>query len=219
MNIGVLDSGIGGTSILESLEKTLPQHTYIYQSDPDNFPFSTKSQAELKKIAEQNVEKLITKNCEIIVVACNTLTVATLYHLRTTFPQTTFIGTVPAIKKAADSLPPHTCVIVLATAHTAQSTYLAQLIEKYSKGQEFIVIGTTELVKAIEDQDFEQVESILTHLLKNLSSKKHIDGIIIGCTHFSFVEKEIFKVIPYPIEIFDSIEGITKQLTKLTTST
>lgn len=218
MTIGVLDSGIGGTSILRGLDNALPQHTYLYQADPKNFPFSTKSRSQLQAIAVENVQQLTDKGVELIVIACNTLTVAALPHLRQIFPHIQFIGTVPAIKKAADSLPLTATIVVLATAHTAQSTYLSELIEKHGQGQEFIVIGTTELVQAVEGKNYEQAEIILVHLLKRLSVRKHIDAVVIGCTHFSFVEKEIRQAVRYPIKMFDSIEGITKQVKKLTSS-
>lgn len=218
MTIGILDSGIGGTSILHGLEASLPKHTYIYQSDPNNFPYSTKSGNELKIIAVENVRLLLSKGAELIVVACNTLTVSALAHLRETFPQTQFIGTVPAVKKAADELPENAHIVVLATIHTAQSPYLHHLIEKYSKGQEFMCLGTTELVTAIEENNHEWAQELIRQLLENLSNENHIDSIVIGCTHFSLVEEEIRSAIPYPITIYDSIDGITKQLKMLTSS-
>jgi glutamate racemase len=217
MKIGILDSGVGGTSIMQGLETVLPEHTYIYYADSDNFPYSTKTKETLITIAVNNVELLLLQGAELIVIACNTLTVAALEHLRKTFPNIQFIGTVPAVKKAADSLPIDSTVVVLATAHTAQSTYLAALIEKYSKGQEFIVIGTTDLVTAVEENDMEHARYLLSILLEKLSKDKKISGVVIGCTHFSFIEKEIREVIGYQIKIFDSIEGITKQV-RLTTS-
>lgn len=218
MTIGILDSGIGGTSILHGLEAELPNHIYLYQADSDNFPYSTKTEEELKKIAVKNTQKLLSKGAELVIIACNTLTVAALSHLRETFPQIKFIGTVPAVKKAADTLPANATIVVLATVHTAQSKYLQMLIETYSKGQEFICLGTTDLVTAIEENDHEQARYVLSLLLENLAKEKKIDCLVIGCTHFSFVEKEIRSIIPYPIQIVDSISGIVKQLKKLTTS-
>jgi glutamate racemase len=212
MKIGILDSGVGGTSIMRGLEESLPEHTYIYYADSDNFPYSTKTKDTLTTIAVHNVELLILQGAQLIVIACNTLTVAALEHLRKTFPHIQFIGTVPAVKKAADSLPIDSIIVVLATAHTAQSTYLSALIEKYSKGQEYIVIGTTDLVKAVEENDIEHARYLLSILLEKLSSDKKIAGVVIGCTHFSFIEKEIREAIGYPIKMFDSIEGIIKQV-------
>lgn len=218
MIIGILDSGIGGTSILQGLQQALPNHTYLYQSDEKNFPYSTKNEAELKKIAVENVERLLSQGVEMIVVACNTLTVSSIAHLRQTFPKISFVGTVPAIKKAADTLSPTSTVIVLSTVHTANSSYLHKMIEEYSKGQEFIVIGTTDLVTAIETNDYTWTIEVLKQLLEERSKKINIDAIVIGCTHFSLVENEIRSVIPYTVQIFDSIAGITKQVKRLTAS-
>jgi glutamate racemase len=128
------------------------------------------------------------------------------------------VGTVPAIKKATEELPPDAAILVLATIHTAHSPYLHDLIETHSQEQQFIIVGTTELVKAIEENDTDWTTEILKQLLEKRSKETHIDGLIIGCTHFSLVENEIRSVISYPIKIFDSVDGIVKQVKKLTAS-
>lgn len=218
MTIGVLDSGIGGTSILHGLEAALPQHRYIYQADSENFPFSNKTQQELQRIAKLNVEKLIAQGAQLIVIACNTLTVSAIDYLRKQYPNIPFVGTVPAVKKAAETLPTDATILILATVHTSQSEYLANLIEEFSQGQQFIIVGTTDLVKAIEEEDQDWITELLKQLLEKRSKEQHIDGIIIGCTHFSLVEKQIRDTIPYQIQIFDPIDGIVKQVKKLTTA-
>lgn len=215
MTIGVLDSGIGGTSILHGLEQALPQHRYIYQSDEKNFPYSTKSDTELKNIAVNNVRTLLEQGAQLIVVACNTLTVSSLAHLRQTFPTIPFVGTVPAIKKAAEELPADSNIIVLSTIHTAHSPYLHNLIEKFTQGQQFIIVGTTELVTAIEEHDTDWSLEILRQLLEKRIQETHIDGLVIGCTHFSLVEEQIRSIIPYPVRLFDSIDGVAAQVKNL----
>lgn len=217
MTIGVLDSGIGGTSILRGLELALPQHRYIYQTDSKNFPFSNKSQQLLQKIAKENVDILIAKGAQLIVIACNTLTVAAIDYLRKSYPNIPFVGTVPSVKKAAESLPSDATIVILSTIHTAESEYLAELIDTYSKGQQFVCIGTTDLVTAVEENDPEQIEYLLSLLLEKRSRENHIDGIIIGCTHFSLIEKEIRQAIGYPVQVFDPIEGIVSRVKHLTT--
>ena len=158
MTIGVLDSGIGGTSILHGLEKALPQHRYIYQADPKHFPYSSKTQQYLQRVAADNVDKLISQGAQLIVIACNTLTVAALIYLRKKYPNVPFVGTVPAVKQASDVLKPDSTILILSTIHTAESQYLSDLIDQYSQGQQFICLGTTDLVQAVEDEDQEQIE-------------------------------------------------------------
>lgn len=218
MTIGVLDSGIGGTSILKGLEAALPQHRYIYLADPKHFPYSSKTQSFLQKIAAENVEKLISQGAQLIVIACNTLTVAALEFLRKKYPNIPFVGTVPAVKQAAEILKPDANIIILSTIHTAESQYLSNLIDTYSQGQNFICLGTTDLVTAVEEEDEEQIEYLLSLLLEKRSKEQHIDGIIIGCTHFSLIEQQIKDAVGYHLEIFDPIEGIVRQVRNLTTS-
>ncbi|MBR0060115.1 MAG: aspartate/glutamate racemase family protein, partial [Selenomonadaceae bacterium] len=72
--IGVFDSGIGGTTILKSVQKLLPNENYIFFGDSKNCPFGTKSPEELKTIVKNAVDFLLARHVKLIIVACNTAT-------------------------------------------------------------------------------------------------------------------------------------------------
>jgi glutamate racemase len=210
MPIGVLDSGVGGLSILAVLEKHFPNETFVYLSDQKNFPYSEKSAEVLQKLGEENVQKLLEYNCNPIVIACNTLSVTALAYLREQFPKISFVGTVPAVKMAAEQLPEGSHVVVLATKNTAESEYLQNLVEPYSNRTNFILLGSTKLVSAIENWDETAITEELHAVLHPIAKK--IDGIVLGCTHFAFIETHIQSYLPYPVQFFEPSEGITKQV-------
>lgn len=102
MKIGFFDSGIGGTTVMEAVKRELPEEEYIYFGDTENCPYGEKSLEELQKIVTHDVEYLLGRGAEVIVVACNTATTRTIKWLREKFPEVPFVGTEPAIKKACE---------------------------------------------------------------------------------------------------------------------
>ena len=84
--IGVLDSGIGGTTVLDKMVELLPNEEYVYYKDTKNNPYGEKSEEELYKIVKGIVTFLINKkNCKMIVLACNTATTKCMKKLRKEF--------------------------------------------------------------------------------------------------------------------------------------
>ena len=117
--IGVFDSGLGGLSILKELRKLLPNEDYLFYEDSINNPYGTKNEDELFLISSKIVDYLLDNNCKIIVIACNTATTSCMKRLREAYPDTIFVGTVPAIKVAYDNNYKNT--IILSTPYTTKS--------------------------------------------------------------------------------------------------
>lgn len=213
--IGIVDSGVGGFSILSSLQKKFPQQNFIYLCDEAHFPYSEKSVAELQEIGKQAVEKLQSLGCTTIVIACNTLTVTALQFLRKTFPSITFIGTVPAVKPAAEEGKDKAHIVVLATKNTAESAYLKNLVQPFEDVVTFSLLGSTKLVEAIEHWNDVSIIAELTLLLRPLEKEKPITAVVLGCTHFAFIEHHITTVVSTPIQFYEPSAGIARQLEKV----
>ena len=118
--IGLFDSGLGGLSILKTLVEVLPNENYLFYEDSIHNPYGEKSEEELLEITSSIVEYLLSKKCKIIVIACNTATTSCMKKLREKYPDTIFVGTVPAIKVACDHDFKNT--VVLSTPYTSKST-------------------------------------------------------------------------------------------------
>src|SRR5579872_6017265 len=100
--IGILDSGLGGLTVLASIARELPNESFVYAGDSANTPYGTKSEEEIYSRAKKLIEFLKDKQVKLIVIACNTITVSCLDKLRTDYPEIPIIGTVPVIKTAAE---------------------------------------------------------------------------------------------------------------------
>ena len=188
--IGVLDSGIGGTTVLNKIVELLPNEEYIYYADTKNNPYGEKSEEELYKIVKEIVTFLINKkNCKIIVLACNTATTKCMKKLQKEFPDMLFVGTVPAVKVACDNHYKHT--LVLATPATIDSERMAELVKDNKKDdQEMILYPCPGLADAIEKERKDKIIQILKKIKQEMQDKK-IDSIVLGCTHYPLIKDQI----------------------------
>ncbi|MCI6899736.1 MAG: glutamate racemase, partial [Tenericutes bacterium] len=207
--IGVFDSGIGGLSILNELKKVLLYEDFYYYGDSKNNPYGEKSDEELFEIVSSVVEKLIDNGCKLIVIACNTATTRCMKKLRETYKDIIFVGTVPAIKVACDQRFKNT--LVMATPATIESERTYELIRDNKRyDQKIYLLACPGLARAIEDDDKEKIKEILRNDFKDYKDK-NIDSIVLGCTHYPFIKKEILEEMP-GVSLIDGSVGVAKEV-------
>lgn len=190
--IGIFDSGAGGLSVFREIRKILPDEKYIYYSDNANCPYGEKSREFITDRARAITSFLISQGAEVIVVACNTATAASIATLREEFP-VRFIGMEPAVKPAARKTRTGT-VGVLATAGTLKATKYIDTREKWAqdvKIVENIGQGFVELVEKGILSGPEAEETVGRSLFPLLD--KGADTIVLGCTHYPFLSDTILK--------------------------
>lgn len=206
--IGVFDSGIGGYSVLEKLKELMPDKEYIYYKDSDNLPYGSKSDEELFRIGKNIVSYLVNEGCTLIVIACNTMTTKCITKLRNTFKNIIFVGTEPAIKVACDNN--YKNILVMATPATVKSKTVSKLIENNKKPFQNIYLAPCDgLARAVEDNDKIKIKKILEKVL-NKYKNMNIDCIVLGCTHYTFIKKEIKEIIK--ADLVDGSLGVAKQV-------
>ena len=111
--------------------KLLPHEDYLFYEDSLHNPYGIKTEEELLEITSKIVDYLLEKGCKIIVIACNTATTCCMKSLREKYPDTIFVGTVPAIKVAYDNHYKNT--IILSTPNTSKSKRVQELLEDYRR--------------------------------------------------------------------------------------
>ena len=206
--IGIFDSGLGGLSILKELLKILPNEDYLFYEDSLHNPYGDKSEEELLIITSNIVDYLLEQECKIIVIACNTATTSCMESLRKMYPNTIFVGTVPAIKVAYDFNYKHT--IILSTPYTSKSKRVQELIHDYkSSDQEIFLVSGENLAHLIELNDIVGVRLLLNKLL--LPFKDKVDSIVLGCTHYPLIKEEIQKVLPN-VSLLDGGSGVAREV-------
>ena len=206
--IGVFDSGIGGLSVLEELEKVLPNEDFYYYGDSINNPYGEKSDQELLEITSHIVDVLKENGAKIIVIACNTATTRVMKKLREKYPKMIFVGTVPAIKVASDHDSKNT--LVMATEATTHSLRTAELIrDNKRKDQNIYLVSCPGLANAIETKNEEKIKNILQETFLPYKDK-NIDTIVLGCTHYPFIKKEILEEMP-GVKLVDGSHGVSME--------
>ena len=209
-SIGFFDSGIGGITIWESVNRLLPNENTIYLADSNNSPYGTKSYDELINISKENVDFLINKKCKLIVVACNTATTNSINFLRESY-DLPFIGIEPAIKPAA--LNTKTGKIgVLATKGTLGSSLFEKTSNIHGQNVEIIEQHGLGLVELIEKGIYSgsKIDSLLKEYL-NPMLENNIDKLVLGCTHYPLIKKSIKKIINESINIIECSEAVALQ--------
>ena len=205
--IGVFDSGLGGLSILKELVKVLPNEDYLFYEDSINNPYGIKSDVELLNIADKIVKNLLDKGCKIIVIACNTATTCCMKKLREMYPDTIFVGTVPAIKVAYDNHYKKT--IILSTQYTMNSKRVDELIHDFHNvDQELVNVSGENLANLVELDKKDEIKELLNRIL---SDYKDYDSLVLGCTHYSLIKPEIQEVLPNTV-LLDGCLGVAKEV-------
>ena len=208
--IGIFDSGVGGTSIWKEIHKLLPYEDTVYLADSANAPYGNKSKQDILSLCIKNTEHLISLGCKIIIIACNTATTNAIAYLRNQY-QIPFIGIEPAIKPAA-LMSKTNSIGILATKGTLSS----QLFHETSKALA-LEINITEvvgegLVPLVEngEMDLPQTTTLLEKYLEPMLAA-NIDHLVLGCSHYPYLIKQLKKLLPNNIQIIDSGLAVAKQ--------
>lgn len=205
--IAFFDSGIGGSTILKEVMQILPNERYIYYPDSSHNPYGNKSEEELFEIVDNVIKKLLPYNPKLIVCACNTATAMVLNKIRVKYPELTFVGTEPAIKVIANNYSDKKS-IVLTTKGTGDSERFQELFNKY-KTENCKLIEAPYLAGFIERG--EKTDKYLKELLK---AERGTEVVVLGCTHFPLVKREITDILGSVIFV-DGSKGVAKRVREL----
>jgi glutamate racemase len=215
--VAFLDSGVGGIPYLVTLRKKLPRENYIYLADRKNFPYGEKSVDQLRDIVKESVQKLIdVHNPKMIILACNTASVSTLDDIRA-WVNIPIVGVVPAIKPAA-LLSGKRTIGVLATEGTVHAPYLDQLIEKFADSCHVVRAAAGDVVDFVENKLLLSTREEQNRLIApaiDIFIKEGVDTIVLGCTHFTYLEENIRHLSKGTILPVDSREGVANQAVKV----
>ena len=210
--IGIIDSGVGGLSIASFLIKSFPSQSFIYLADSKNCPYGDKTREEIYGLTKKMIDFFLGKEIKLLVIACNTITVTCIDQLRLDYPNLPIVGIVPVVKTAA-SVSKNKKIGIFSTQVTANSRYQKELIDKFHNNCEVINIGSSDLVGAIEDLNFEYVDKVLDEELTEFRSF-NIDTLALGCSHFPLIKDRIQKILPNVL-ILDSGEAVSNQVNKI----
>lgn len=212
MKIGLIDSGLGGLTVLAEALKQLPDEEFLYYADSKNAPYGSKPPAAVLEYVSGGVGFLIDKGAEVIVIACNTATSIAAPTLRKTY-DVPILGMEPAVKPAME-LRKGRRVLVTATPLTLKEEKMKQLLKNVDPYGFADLVALPCLVEFAERHDFSN-ETVLPYLKDALS---HLDlsdygSVVLGCTHFPFFSPQ-FESLLKNARLIDGSVGTVRHLVK-----
>lgn len=216
--IGIFDSGVGGLGVFRSITQLLPNQDIAYVAGNKYMPFGEKTVEQIQEISERIVRFLIDKhNVKMVVIACNTATVASIAYLRSRFP-IPFVGVVPVVKPACEQTKTG-CVAIMSTPLTAEGSYIKDLIQKFGRGVQVLSIGCPGLADLVEAGKIESLE--MDTLLRNLVAPalEHKADVIGLCsTHYPFIREQLQKIVGPSVIVLDSNGPVARQVQRVLTA-
>lgn len=214
------DSGIGGLGVLREARVLMPDWRYVYVADDAAFPFGGWEEDRLRSHLTDLFRDLIEMHRPAMtVIACNTASTLAIDHLREVFPCETFVGTVPAIKPAAERTRSG-LVSVLATPGTVKRQYTRELIRQYAGKCHVRLVGSENLARLAEDYvregyvDEAAVRREIAPCFVEMDGRA-TDIVVLACTHYPFLVNRMRKTAPWPVDWIDPAEAIARRAASL----
>ncbi len=208
-----LDSGIGGIPYMTTLLERDKNACCVYVADSANFPYGEKTHEEVLFCVTNLVQKICNKfSPSVIVLACNTISVNALDTLRIKFPEISFVGTVPAIKLAAN-VSKKRRIGLLATLATCENPYNTELKDKFASDCKLIKRADPELISFIEHNAFTATREECLKAVKpavDFFKENDCDVMILGCTHFLNITDIFKEAAGRDLAVVDSVDGVVR---------
>ncbi len=212
--VGVYDSGVGGLSVLRDLRAALPAEDLLYAADTAWCPYGGRPAEEIVDRAAAVTDYLLDQGAKLIVVACNTATIAAVGTLRSQYP-ISFVGMEPAVKPAA-ARTRSGVVGVLATGASLAGDRFQGLVARHAGGVQVVTQPCHGLVDRIEagDLDGPATAALVERYVRPLV-EAGADTIVLGCTHYLFVRPLIAAVAGPGVELVDTGRAVARRTREL----
>lgn len=211
MKLGVFDSGIGGEAVAAALRITYPDAEITTVNDKAHVPYGDKSPSEVLSLTETALKPLLSDNCDVIILACNTATALAIETLRQRYPQQKFIGIEPMIKSAA-ALTKTGTIAVCATPATLKSSRYRELLKKYGSDLKVIEPDCATWAYMIENNQINHriIEQIITSVCD-----QGVDVIVLGCTHYHWIKEDILRLTNGRAAVIEPSDAIGRRVQQL----
>ena len=204
----VLDSGNGGLYTLGKIKNLLPNENYLFFMDVLHSPYGNKSARELKRLANSIITRfLLLHKIKLVVLACNTLSCVAYDFLVQKFQNVPIIKIEPYLN-AKKFLGKNT--LVLDTKNTIRRN---QNLKKYRNSKNVFLKAFGNLAKKIDQNinNLDSLQNLLNFALKKY--KKHnIKNVVLGCTHFNLIKRQICKSLGGEVTFFENSNLVAKQV-------
>lgn len=202
--IGIIDSGVGGLTVMDELLSRMPNEQFLYIGDDARCPYGNRSPEEVVKFTHELISALNDFGVKMVVIACNTATAFALEHVRSLF-DFPIIGVIEPGARTAVEKSKTKQIVVLGTSGTVKSQAYDQAILMLAPDASIHGLACPEFVPIVERGVYkmEEADHVVEKTLAPLASKT-FDAVILGCTHFPLLSHFIYKHLPAGIELITS---------------
>jgi len=205
MAVGVFDSGLGGLTVLDALEKRLPSVPFVYFGDNAHAPYGVRDAEDIFNLTCAAVERMWAEGCDLVILACNTASAAALKRMQETWVPAdkrvlgVFVPLIEALTERnwGDNSAPREVGVkhaaLFATPATVRSRAFQRELAFRAIGVDVEAQACGGVVDAIEDGDLILAEALVrSHVDALLRKMPHPDAAVLGCTHYPLME-HIFR--------------------------
>lgn len=207
MKIGFFDSGLGGLTILKAVRHHLPEYDYVFYGDTEHVPYGDKTEEEIYKFTKEGVERLFEEGALLVIVACNTASSESLRKLQDDFiknehPDKRVLGVIiPTVEVLVETHLQRP--LLIATTRTVDSKKYEIELKKINSSISLKSVAMPGLAPLIEAG---QLDVAYTQIRKAIDMRiGEIDGVILGCTHYTVLKHDLSEVYEFPIISQDEI--------------
>ncbi len=211
----MFDSGVGGLSVLRELRRALPRQALHYVADSGHAPYGERDEAHVIDRSMRIVSHLVEHGAQAVVIACNTATAVAVSQLRAAWPELPFIGVEPGIKPAL-ALSRSGRIGVMATAATLSSDKFQRLVATHGAGKFIHLQACVGLAAAIErgELDAPELLALIDAHCRPLREAA-VDTVVLGCTHYPFVQVAIQVALGPQVQIVDTAVAVARHAATL----
>jgi len=210
--IGIFDSGIGGLTVAGAIHRLLPDEQLMYFGDTEHLPYGDKSPEAIKSYSLNIGRFLLSQNCKMIIIACNTASSHAYQVLLDEIgDKIPVINVIDPVVDALMNAGKYHHIGVIGTKSTIQSNLYASKISQVDPSVKVSSLATPLLAPMIEEGFFDNNISH-TVIQSYLSSPKlkGIDSLVLACTHYPLIEKEISEYYNGSVAIINSAEIVAE---------
>ena len=216
MKLGIFDSGLGGLVIARSIREALPDIDMLYYGDTLHLPYGNRSDAAIIEYTKRAMVVMFERDCQLIVMACNTASAAALRYLQQNwlqehYPGRNIIGVVvPTLEEAVER--GHRRLGLIATNYIVGSGIYKDELKKLAPEIQLFQAATPLLVPLIENGGRQWTGEVLAHYLAPLMDEG-IECLMLGCTHYPALKDEVREVVGPNVSLLSQDDLIPSKLT------
>lgn len=212
--IGIFDSGIGGLTVAHAVKKVLPNESLVYFGDTAHLPYGDKSTAAIQAYSIKICDLLLKQNCKLILIACNTASAAAYELVKE------YVGSKAKVFSVIDPVVDYvreqfsdSRIGLIGTRQTVGSNVYKKKIDALDENIDLHSLATPLLVPMIEEgfSNNQVSQHIIDEYLNN-PVLNEIVALILGCTHYPLIKKEIEIYYQGKVQVIDSSEIVAKAL-------